>query len=307
MEHKNSELPQAAMAMGASAIWVRNLVKLRERYSGDRLPKPLHHVARACWKTVGKPVVKASLNSLSRRQRFSTPSHWEWKMNLLLGLHEEETVKLCARLIKSGMTVFDIGAHVGYFTRLFSDLVGAAGKVYAFEPNPHTFALLRTNTATLANVVPINKAISSSNGTAQLFLNDLEAADSLFPQSETISAVTVELTTLDEFWHQAGKPAVEFIKMDVEGAEPDVLRGAGQFLAAQKRIGMVTEFRPESLRVAGVHSTEFLRLLSDLQFHYGAIGAQGNVLTEVPRIEGKKYVNLYCEKLDEEALPVQSD
>lgn len=285
-------------------MWIRNLVKLRERYSGNQLPMPLHRVARACWKMVGKPIVNASLDSMSRRQQFFTTPNWEWKRNLLLGLHEEETVKLCGRMIKPGMTVFDIGAHVGYFTRQFSQLVGPRGKVYAFEPNPHTFALLRTNTARLANVILVNKAIAATSGTCQLFLHELEAADSLFEQSEALSSVGVGMISLDDFWRQAAKPDVDFIKMDIEGAEPGVLRGAGQFFSVQRSLRMVTEYRPESLRAAGIEPEEFLRSLSELGFRYDAIGAQGNLMPEMPRIEGRKYINLYCEKtLDKSLLP----
>jgi FkbM family methyltransferase len=278
-------------------MWARELVRMRERYSKHRLPKPFHHMARLCWKIIGKPILKIALIWLARRQSFTTPPNWDWKINLLLGLHEEGTVKLCRRLIRPGMTVIDAGAHVGYFTRLFAELVGPQGKVYAFEPNPHTFALLKKNTGQLSNAVLINKGLSRESGQSRLFLNEHEFADSLFQQNDALSSIHIELISMDEFWQQVGRPYVNFIKMDVEGAEPDILKGATQFLSCQKRLGLVTEFRPVSLEAAGIDPAVFLDLLCSLKFRYAAIGPQGDLLPELPNIKVGKYVNLFCEKL----------
>jgi FkbM family methyltransferase len=278
-------------------MWVRELLRMRERYNKHPLPKPFHHIARVCWKIIGKPILKLSLVSLARRQSFTTPATWEWRINLLLGLHEEETVDLCTRLIKPGMTVFDIGAHVGYFTRLYAKLVGPHGKVYAFEPNPHTFCLLKKNTEQLSNVVLINKGLSTGSGSSRLFLNKLEGGDSLFQGTDALSSIHVELISLDQFWNQVGRPDIGFIKMDVEGAEPDVLKGGVQFLSCQKHLSLVTEFRPVSLWAAGVEPAEFLNLLSALGFTYSPIGPQGKLLSEFPKIQGRKYMNLFCEKV----------
>jgi FkbM family methyltransferase len=278
-------------------MWVRELVRMKERYNRVRLPTPFHHMARVCWKMVGKPVLRILLVLLARRQTFTTPPNWDWKINLLLGLHEEGTVKLCRRLIRPGMTVIDAGAHVGYFTRLFAELVGPHGKVYAFEPNPHTFALLKKNTERLSNAVLINKGLSRESGQSRLFLNEHEFADSLFQQNDALSSIHIEVISMDEFWQQLGRPYVDFIKMDVEGAEPDILKGATQLLSCQKGLGLVTEFRPVSLEAAGIDPAVFLDLLCSLKFRYAAIGPQGDLLTELPNIKVGKYVNLFCEKL----------
>jgi FkbM family methyltransferase len=277
-------------------MWIRELVKMRDRYSNYRLPRPMHYVVRACWKMVGKPILRLSLVSQASRQGFATPPNWEWKINLLLGLHEEETVKLCTRFIRPGMTVFDVGAHAGYFTRLFAELVGPRGKVYAFEPNTSTFALLKKNTERLSNVVLINKGLSVAAGKSRLFLGEHEFADSLFQQSDALSSIHIELISMDEFWQQVGRPDVDFIKMDVEGAEPDILKGATQFFSCQKRLGLVTEFRPASLEAAGIEPAVFLDLLSSLKFRYAAIGPQGELLPELPKLKVGKYVNLFCER-----------
>jgi hypothetical protein len=129
-----------------------------------------------------------------------------------------------------------------------------------------------------------------------VFLSELEGGDSLFQGADALSSIQVELISIDQFWNQVGRPDVGFIKMDVEGAEPDVLKGGVQFLSCQKHLSLVTEFRPASLCAAGVEPAEFLNLLSALEFRYSAIGPQGKLLSEFPKIAGKKYVNLFCEK-----------
>jgi FkbM family methyltransferase len=277
-------------------MWIRELLEMRERFSRDRLPEPFHSIVRACWKTFGKPIVKIGLVSVAKRQNFTTPPNWAWKSNLLLGFHEEDTVKLCRRLIKPGMTVVDAGAHVGYFTRLFSALVESHGKVYAFEPNPDTFSLLKRNIEHLTNVVLINKGLSKVSGRSRLFVNEDEFADSLFTGDDSLSSVDVELISMDEFWQQIGRPEVDFVKMDVEGSEPDILKGAVQFLSCHKRLLLVTEFRPASLEMAGLEPVVFLDLLASLDFRYAVIGPEGELRSDFPDIKPGKYVNLLCEK-----------
>jgi hypothetical protein len=130
-----------------------------------------------------------------------------------------------------------------------------------------------------------------------LFVNEHEFADSLFQRDDSLSSIDIELISMDEFWQQVGRPDVEFIKMDVEGSEPDILKGAAQFLSCQKRLLLVTEFRPASLEAAGIEPAVFLDLLSSLNFRYAAIGQEGELRPKLPDIKTGKYVNLFCEKL----------
>jgi FkbM family methyltransferase len=277
-------------------MWLRDLVKMRERYTRQRLPQPLDSVAWACWKAFGKPILKISTILLARSEGFTLPGTSEWELDLVLGLHEQETVELSARVIRPGMTVLDIGAHIGYFTRSLAKLVGRQGKVYAFEPHPENFHLLKRNTSQFSNVLLENKALSHMNSSARFFINTKSGCHSLFEQPHTFSSIEVEVTTLDRFWEELGRPNIDFIKMDIEGAEPYVLKGASQFFHYQKRLSLITEFCPAHLRTGGTEPGEFLDLLSGLGLRYAAIGPGGNLSSELPSISGSKYVNLYCEK-----------
>ena len=96
---------------------------------------------------------QACAGLLSRATRFRTPEEdsLRYRMRLLTRTHEADTVELVRRITRPGMIALDIGANVGYYTRLLSTLVGSSGHVLAFEPHPRSFTLLRQNTAKLNN------------------------------------------------------------------------------------------------------------------------------------------------------------
>lgn len=281
----------------------RGLGELRHRYRQHPLPSSLHGLARAVWKISAKPLLKIGEYFLARVQGFGFPpgSGWArdmWKLDMLLGLYEQDTVALCTRIISPGMTVLDVGAHIGYFTRLFAKMVGAQGKVYAFEPHPENVRLLRGNVSPFSNVVILNKAVSDKKGIGNLFVSPStkSSSHSLFRQQHTITSARIEVVTLDEFWEEIGRPQIDLIKMDIEGAEPNALKGARGLFCQHEHIILITEFCPANLRSGGIEPEEVLELLSDLGFRYSVIGPHGNVFSELPRLGGDEYVNLFCEK-----------
>jgi FkbM family methyltransferase len=288
-------------------MWLRTLCETRERYTQQPLPKPVHGIARASWKIGVKPILKMVTMVLAKTNGFVFPgvqkSPWELKRDMLLELYERETVELCRQMIKPGMTVLDIGAHIGYFTRLFSMLVGTEGKVYAFEPHSENFCLLQTNTSRLTNVFLLKKAIADANGIDRLFMSNSHAGGhSLFQPVVMLrnhtasSSLESELITLDTFWEESGRPSIDFIKMDIEGAEPRALKGAQQLLHHNKKLTLITEFCPANLRAGGTEPEEFLDLLSSFGFRWAAIGKGGELLPKFPKLEDSNYINLCCEK-----------
>ena len=132
--------------------------------------------------------------------------------------------------LRQGMVAFDVGAHIGEYTVLFGSAVGSGGWVHAFEPDPRVLPFLRENVEInhLANV--------TVNGVA---LADRKAAESFTPRSDaTASGLTrfsqpdetrtlpVPTTTIDAYVEENGIGALDAIKIDVEGAELAVLKGA---------------------------------------------------------------------------------
>jgi len=133
---------------------------------------------------------------------------------------------------KLGDIVFDLGAYCGVSTYYFSKTVGPSGKVYAFEPDPLNFSLLERNLArhSLANVIPVQVAVSDSNGSADFFsegsLGSILAAHSYFVHDE--ASTRVRTLPFAEACKTYGVPA--FTKIDIEGAEVAVVAAAADFL-----------------------------------------------------------------------------
>jgi FkbM family methyltransferase len=151
---------------------------------------------------------------------------------LWLGSYEMSKMALAARWVNSGDTVFDIGAHVGIYTLLFSGRVGNPGHVVSFEPSPRNVAFLRRHVQLnrLGNVTVIEAALSSSARTARFSLTDSLSTGHL-ASCGTLDVQTLTIDAVVESQHRV--PAL--MKIDVEGAEMEVLLGAE---------GALTDVRP---------------------------------------------------------------
>lgn len=166
---------------------------------------------------------------------------------------EEETIEGFQRLIGSGETVFEVGGHIGYLSLIYAHLVGPGGRVVVFEPGANNLPYLKRNIGPLGHVELVEKAVSDSNGTVTFWLEDLSGQNNSLIQDYHLlkgnielaglnravskQVVTVECVTLDDFIGAGRAPA--FVKIDVEGAELMVLRGAAQMLARRETVLMV--------------------------------------------------------------------
>ena len=221
--------------------------------------------------------------------------------------YEVGTTRLLENVIKPGMVVVDIGAHVGYFTLLAARQVGTEGRVYSFEPEPTNFRLLQENIKAngYQNVLATQKAVSDAAGSAQLVLSSRDnGTHSLFGHSTSEeNIVSVKVTSLDEFLTGEGWPKVDFIKMDVEGAEMKAFEGMKRVLKGFPEVKLVMEFNPALLRNASVDPADFLNKPSEFGFSISVIedpdGTKpldaSSLTAELLNSEGS--VNLYCHRI----------
>lgn len=148
-----------------------------------------------------------------------------------LGRYEHEAQAIFADAIRPGDVVYDIGANVGFYTLLAAKLSGH-GAVIAFEPLPRNLALLQRHLELNAvrNVQVLPLAVSSRSGMARFAAAPNPAMGGLAPSGE------IEVTTaaLDELIAAGSIPHPSFMKIDVEGAEYDVLTGATKLLAEDR-------------------------------------------------------------------------
>jgi FkbM family methyltransferase len=200
-----------------------------------------------------------------------TPYLLQW------GVYEKEETQLFKSIVQKGMTIVDVGANIGYYTLLAARLVGAEGKVYAFEPDPHNYALLCKSIAAngYKNVVAVQKAVSSQTGTTQLFLDKHNLGGHSLAETNVNknTAITVETASLDDFLKEQGGK-VDLVKMDIQGAEMQALMGMTSTIRQNEDLMVLTEFWPAGLRYAGSPPEAFLDRLKELGFELFQVGQQ---------------------------------
>jgi FkbM family methyltransferase len=164
------------------------------------------------------------------------------------GMIEEDSMQAytAAYQPKPGEVIWDVGAHGGFTTYYFSRMVGPTGRVYAFEPDDHTYDYLLRNIALhkLENVIPVKKALAGETGTA-LFSMDGSLGAGLTNFTDTADKRQireVETISFEDACREFKAPAL--VKMDIEGAEVPVVAGALSVLKENKiHFAIETEHR----------------------------------------------------------------
>ena len=189
---------------------------------------------------------------------------------LSTGQWEAESWAICKQHLPVGGTFVDVGAHIGYYSLKAARVVGSKGHVIAVEPDPDTVRQLRDNIqASGANVIAVQPvACSDSEGELDLFASprantgqtSLSRANA--QQSGGVSTVYhVRSRPLDAIIQESGVSRVDVMKIDVEGAELLVLRGARQTLAryGPTLIVEVIDRQLQSMGASAAELKEFLR------------------------------------------------
>ena len=185
------------------------------------------------------------------------------------GFWERDSWQVVQQHLQSGATFVDIGAHIGYYSLKAAPVVGPSGRVVAIEPNPETVRKLRDNIqASGAHVVTVEPvACADVEGTLELFAapeaNTGETSLSRANASQSGTVVTsyqVRARPLDDILRDTGVSRVDAIKIDVEGAELIVLKGARETMARFHPMILV-EIIDRQLRAMGSSADELTAFL----------------------------------------------
>jgi FkbM family methyltransferase len=199
---------------------------------------------------------------------------------------------LIERVLKVGMTVVDVGANHGMFSLEAAHLIGRDGVVHAFEPTPRTRELLRSNLAAngLSSVKVFSSALGALPGTARLRvhnelsgLNTLAALDVTWNRQKLAAdeIIEVPVVTLSAHAKSEGLDHIDFLKIDVEGFELSVIRGARELLR-EKRIDLILlEIGDVTCATAGIEPIEVLDELETLGYGLHSIDSEGKVCDRV--------------------------
>jgi FkbM family methyltransferase len=219
--------------------------------------------------------MEQTLRRIVRRLLAKTPRMYRTLLKIFRRGSIEKHLYLS--IVQRGDVVVDIGANVGYFTMLFSDLTGNRGEVHAFEPVPSTFSILTENIRRFPaykNVHLNRMALGDKDQRTNMLVprGDHGQAslvrhwDGSWKDADSeIASTKIEMIQLDQYAERLGR--VDFIKCDVEGAELLVLRGA-QSTLRRFRPKLCLEMDDRWVRSFGWTTTDVLRCLRQIGYSY---------------------------------------
>jgi len=182
---------------------------------------------------------------------------------------DAEEIEFLSKTIKPGDTILDIGANIGFYSKILAGLTGPAGKVYCFEPDSVNFSHLLRNTKTIdskthGTIIPINKAVAETTKTLKLYTSKLLNVDHRTYKVDNFeNEISIPATSIDDFVSSSGNVKVDFIKMDIQGFELSALKGMVNTLRANPEICILMEFWPYGLTKAGTPFEDFFLFFKD--------------------------------------------
>lgn len=179
--------------------------------------------------------------------------------------------------IRKNDIIVEVGSHIGTETLRMSKLVGDKGHVFAFEPEPKNFQLLKKNVEVnnLNNVSLINKAVLNENTEKFLSFGPDSASHKLIEKQNSEDSVLVKCTRLDDVTQK-----IDFAKIDAEGFDFHVLLGMGK-LINNPDLRIIIEFQPKVLRRSGTDPVKMLEFLKENSFDIFDTEFNNGVLTSV--------------------------
>lgn len=204
--------------------------------------------------------------------------------------------------IKKGDVVCDIGANIGFYTKIISNLVGASGYVHAFEPDKKNFKYLQRNCDNLSNVSLNQEAVSEQDGTVTVYVSDFLNVDHRTYEPESYKTkYQMPCISIDSYLQKNRK--VDFIKMDIQGYEMFALKGMQQCLKQNHHIKLLSELWPYGLQKSGSNVEQFAIFLFQLGFQIFLFndGDQKPMdmqdLLALP-VDEEKYFNIYVRRTE---------
>lgn len=195
-----------------------------------------------------------------------------------LGNYEINLQSVLNELVQPDMTVYDIGANVGYVSLMFGKSVGKMGNVYSFEALPENQDRLKANlrlNEDQSSFHPISLAVADKTGKVDFLVHNSDDMGKITGSSgrdETyLESITIDAISIDDFVFKNGNPAPDLIKVDIEGGEIFAIPGMVKVLT-QHRPTMVVELHgPKCAEVAWKHLTESNYSIHQLEKGFPAV------------------------------------
>lgn len=275
------------------SMFLYDLKTLRERYRWFQetqwyAQQPWRATLKFVWWVIRESMTKEFVFSTSDGVRLvSMPANFSTMAMYLQSDRDPEIQSLIRRVVPSGGVFVDVGANIGTYTVRASQVVGRQGRVIAIEAHPFTFGFLqRTITMNgLTNITALNIAAGDARRTVRMKYAPLNPGET---QVSTDGNVEIKMCPLDECMAELGVTAIDYLKIDVEGYELFVLRGAPRIIEASRTIVVQTEQIESSARHYGHSIRNVVELLSAYGLRPHRVDKKGTIHA-VP--ESEQYLN----------------
>ena len=221
---------------------------------------------------------------------------------LTLGVYEINEINFFLKNFKSYMNFLDVGANVGLYSSLALTTKKFSGSIISLEPHKESLEFLRKNISknkgAAGKAIALDVAASEEKENLNLYLNPNNKGDNrLYFDKELEKSETIKADTIDNLCKKYKIPFLNFIKIDVQGAEERAIKGAQEIIKKSKNCIILTEFWPSGLEKSGGSSKKYLKLLEQLEFKLFILSKNAKLLPLVKKrdlcnLTGRKYINL---------------
>jgi len=217
-------------------------------------------------------------------------------------------IKLLEKYIKPGDIVLDIGANIGYYALILSELVGKKGRVHCFEPDKKNYDHLRKATQKTSNIFINNKAAGPKTENIKIYTSkNLNVDHRTYKPEEYDQELEIEAISMDDYvlkniTEEGGR--IDFIKMDIQGFEMQAMRGMEKLLKKNAELKLISEFWPYGLKKAGSSAADYFKFLTANGFNCYLLkknSLEKLSLEKVTSLEGlgeEHYFNIFASRSD---------
>lgn len=186
-------------------------------------------------------------------------------------------IGLLKTIIKPGDTILDIGANIGFYAKILSDLTGARGKVYCFEPDSTNFSYLQKAVKDHKNISTFNMAVSDAESVLKVYKSKLLNVDHrTYPVNNYDSIEEVKANSIDNLISSGTIQPANIIKIDIQGYELVAFKGMKKLLSESRDLKIVAEFWPHGFMRAGSSAIELFDFFGSLGYSIYFIGTNSD-------------------------------